>query len=82
MDANDATPTVNASLEGLSDALLKASEDLTEVHGAIELAREDMSKRNTTVSRQVVVAATRAIDHLRLVDEALRDVLKALEERD
>jgi len=60
----------------------KASDDLTAVHGTIEIARENIASRNTSILREVIGAATRALDHLRKVDEALPDLLKALESKD
>ena len=70
------------SLDVLSEAVGKSAEDLRGVRDTIDRARADIAARNTSVSREVVAAATRAVDHLKHVDEALRDVLQGLAERD
>jgi hypothetical protein len=74
-------PTVEMSLEALSIAVGKASEDLSSVRAALDLARADIATRNTSMPRDVVKDAARVIDHLRQADEGLRDVLKDLAER-
>lgn len=74
--------TVEMSLEMLSDAVGKASEDLRSVQAALEQARTDIASRNTSVPRQVIKDAERAIDHMRQTDECLQTVLKDLSERD
>ena len=76
------TPTVEMSLEILSEALCKAAADLSAVRATLDVARLDISSRNTSVSRQVLKDAERVIDHLRQADEGLRDVLKNLSGRD
>ena len=75
-------PTVETSLEALSQAVGKASEDLASVRGALDLARADIATRNTSLSREVVKDAERVIKSLRDADEGLREVLKDLAERD
>jgi len=72
------TPTVDKSLEVLSEALGRASDDLRAAVPAIAQARTDIASRNTSVSRAVVRDAERVIDHLRQADECLRDVVKHL----
>ncbi len=74
--------TVEKSLEMLSDAVGKATEDMRSVQAALDQARTNIATRNTSVPRQVVRAAERAIDHMRQTDESLREVLKDLAERD
>ena len=81
MDTHD-TPTVEQSLEALSEALGKASDDLRAVRETVDRARADIATRNTSVSRTVVKDAERVIDHLRQTDEYLSDVLRHLSERD
>ena len=81
MDENT-TPTVGMSLEALSDAVGKASEDLRAVRAALDVARADIASRNTSLSRDVVRDAERVIVHLREADESLRAVLKDLSRRD
>jgi hypothetical protein len=76
------TPTVEMSLEALSAAVGKASEDLSAVRAALDVARADIASRNSSLSREVVRDAERVIDHLRQADEGLREVLKDLAERD
>ena len=76
------TPTVEMSLEALSDAVGKASDDLRAVRATLNIARIDIASRNTSISRDVVGHAERAITHLREADESLRDVLKDLSSRD
>jgi uncharacterized membrane protein YccC len=80
MDTN--TPTVEMSLDALSEAVGKSADDLRAVRDTIDRARADIAARNTSVSREVVAAAARAVNHLKHVDEALRDVLQGLAERD
>jgi hypothetical protein len=75
-------PTVEISLEALSDAVGKASDDLRAVRAALDVARADIVSRNTSLSRGVIGHAERAIAHLREADESLRDVLKDLSRRD
>jgi hypothetical protein len=81
MDENT-TPTVEMSLEALSDAVGKASEDLRAVRATLDVARADIVSRNTSLSRDVVGHAEQVIVHLREADESLRDVLKDLRGRD
>jgi hypothetical protein len=81
MDENTA-PTVEISLGMLSEAVGKASDDLRAVRATLDVARADIASRNTSVSRGVLTHAERAITHLRQADEALRDVLKDLSERE
>jgi alkylation response protein AidB-like acyl-CoA dehydrogenase len=76
------TPTVEMSLQALSEAVGKASDDLRGVRTALDMARADIAARNTSMSREVIRDAERVIDHLRQADEGLRDVLKALSHRD
>jgi hypothetical protein len=82
MPSNESSPTVDMSLKALSDAVAKAADDLRAVLPVLDRSRADIASRNTSVTRTVIVAATRAIDHLRGADEALSDVLKELEQRD
>jgi hypothetical protein len=82
MDETTTTPTVEMSLEALSEAVGKASEDLRAVRGALDVARADIASRNTSLSRNVVGHAEKVIVHLREADESLRDVLKDLARRD
>ncbi len=82
MTSQDDTPTVEMSLQALSEAVGKAADDFRAVRIVLDRARGDIASRNTSISRKVIVAATKAIDHLRGVDEALRAVLRDLEERD
>jgi hypothetical protein len=82
MTSPDITPTVETSLQALSDAVGKASDDLRAVRAVVDRARADIASRNTAVSRTVIAAATKTIDHLRGADESLRVVLKELEQRD
>jgi hypothetical protein len=76
------TPTVEMSLAALSEAVGKASQDLTAVRAALDVARGDITSRNTSVTREVIRDAERVIDHLRQADEGLREVLKDLASRD
>jgi ABC-type transporter Mla subunit MlaD len=76
------TPTVEMSLDALSDAVGKASDDLRAVQARLDVARADIASRNTSLSRDVVKHAEQVIGHLRDADESLRDVLKDLSQRD
>jgi len=75
-------PTVEKSVESLSAAVGRASEDLRAVRSALDTARADITSRNTSMTRDVVKDAESAIDELRRADEGLREVLKDLAERD
>ena len=79
---NNPTPTVEMSLDALSEACTKSSDDLRAVKDVLERARGDIASRNTSISRRIVTAAERVVDHLKKTDEALKEVLVALEERD
>jgi hypothetical protein len=74
--------TVEASLAALSDAVMKAADDLRAVRTTLELARANIASHNTSVSRDVVKHAESAVVHLRETDESLRRVLKELYDRD
>jgi ABC-type transporter Mla subunit MlaD len=76
------TPTVERSLQALSEAVGKASDDLRAVRATIDRARADIATHNTSLSRAIVKDAQRVIDHLRQTDKYLSDVLKHLGERD
>ena len=81
MDENTA-PTVGMSLTMLSEVVGKAADDLRAVRATLDAARVDIGSRNTSVSREVLKHAEQVINHLRQADEALRDVLKDLSERE
>jgi uncharacterized protein involved in exopolysaccharide biosynthesis len=76
------TPTVETSLDALTEALGKSVEDFRAVRATLERARADIAERNTSISREVVAGAERAIEQLRKVDDALRQVLEGVAERD
>ena len=76
------TTTVEMSLAMLSEAVGKASDDLRAVRATLDVARADIAARNTSLSRDVLKDAERVINHLRQADEALRDVLKDLSQRE
>ncbi|HEY7289900.1 MAG TPA: hypothetical protein VH583_08690 [Vicinamibacterales bacterium] len=76
------TVTVDRSLEMLSEAVGKATEDLRAVRDALDQARRDVVSRNTSIPRRVVTDAEQAITHLRQTDESLKAVLAGLAERD
>jgi len=73
-------PTVEQSLEVLSAALGKASEDMSAVRAAVDRVRVDMSSHNGSHSRTIIRDAERAVTHLREAEESLKDVLKDLSE--
>ena len=79
---DEKTPTVEMSLDMLSDVVAKSADDLRAVGTVLERARADIASHNTSISRRVVAAAERVVEHLKKSDEALKDVLVALEERD
>ena len=81
-DMTENTPTVETSLEALSEALSRAADDLRAAVPTIDQARAEIGSRNTSMSRAVVRDAERVIDHLRQADECLRDVVKDLAERE
>ena len=76
------TPTVDMSLEVLTEAVAKAADDLRAVLAPLDVARADIASRNTSLSREVIGHAEQVITHLRGADERLRDVLKDLARRD
>jgi len=76
------TPTVEMSLEALSDAVGKAADDLRAVRSALDTARADIASRNTSLSREVVGHAEQVVIHLKEADQSLRDVLTDLSRRD
>ena len=78
----DTTPTVEMSLDVLSEAIGKAADDLCASRRVLDSARADIASRNTSISRTVITGAERVVEHLRKTDEALKDVIKGLEERD
>ena len=80
MAETDTTPTVEMSLESLSEALSRAANDLRSAVPTIDQARAEIASRNTSVHRTVIRDAERVIDHLRQADECLRDVVKDLAE--
>jgi hypothetical protein len=82
MPTNKDLPTVEQSLEVLSEAIGKASEDLSAVRSRLDQERFEIASRNTSVSRDVVREAGRVVDHLRQADEGLRTVLKDLNDRE
>ncbi len=75
------TPTFATSLSLLTEAVGKASEDLRSVQAILQRATAEIAAPSAATERAVVTAATRAIDHLRETDEALRDVVRAIESR-
>jgi hypothetical protein len=75
-------PTVEISLEMLSEALGKASADLCSARLAIDNERLDIAARNTSVTRKVIRDVERVVQDLRDTDEHLRAVVKELGDRD
>jgi len=75
-------PTVEISLEMLSEALGKASADLCSARLATDNERLDIAARNTSVSRKIIRDVERVVQDLRDTDEHLRAVVKDLGERD
>ena len=75
-------PTVERSLEVLSEAMAKATEDLSAAREIIDDERADIGSRNTSVTRGVIRDAERVIQKLRETDERLRDVVRDLRDRD
>ena len=82
MDSSKEIPTVEQSLEVLSEAIGKATEDLSMVRTRLDQERFEIASRNTSVSRGVVRNAKRIVDHLRQADDGLQNVLKDLAERE
>jgi hypothetical protein len=82
MDTSKEIPTVEQSLEVLSETIGKATGDLSAVRTRLDQERFEIASRNTSVSRGVVRHAERVVDHLRQADDELRRVLKDLTERE
>jgi cob(I)alamin adenosyltransferase len=82
MPTNKDAATVEQSLEVLSEAIGKASEDFSAVRSRLDQERFEIASHNTSVSRVVVRQAERVLDHLRQADEGLATVLKDLCERE
>ena len=78
---NKQPPTVEQSLEVLSETIGKASDDLIAVRRRLDAERSEIASRNTSVNRGVVRHAERVIEHLREADEELRNVLNDLTDR-
>jgi alkylation response protein AidB-like acyl-CoA dehydrogenase len=79
---DEKAPTVDRSLDILSEAVGKAADDFRAVRTVLDRARADIASHNTSVSRTAVAAAERVVDHLKKADDALKEVLVAIEERD
>jgi ABC-type transporter Mla subunit MlaD len=82
METSKEIPTVEQSLEVLSETIGKATGDLSAVRTRLDQERFEIASRNTSVSRGVVRHAERVVDHLRQADDELRRVLKDLSERE
>ena len=82
MDTSKDTPTVEQSLEVLSETIGKAAEDLETVRARLDQERFEIASRNTSVNRGVIRHAALVVDHLRQADEELRNVIKDLTERE
>ena len=82
MDTSKETPTVEQSLEVLSETIGKATEDLETVRARLDQERFEIASRNTSVNRGVIRRAGLVVDHLRQADEELRNVIKDLTERE
>jgi len=80
MDTSKDTPTVEQSLEVLSETIGKAAEDLETVRARLDQERFELASRNTSVNRGVIRHAALVVDHLRQADEELRNVIKDLTE--
>jgi cob(I)alamin adenosyltransferase len=78
METTKEPPTVEQSLEVLSEAIGKAADDLSTVRTRLDQERFEIASRNTSVSRGVIRRAERIVDHLRQADEELRHVLEDL----
>jgi hypothetical protein len=81
MDEPTTVPTVEMSLGALSDTLLRTIDDLTAAHGTLEMARESHPEGDEAYARRVIAAATRAVDELKHVEEALVVVVRTIEGR-
>src|SRR5262245_38125096 len=81
MNMNE-SPTVEQSLCALSDAIIKAADDLKFCRRMIDRARVDISYRASSVSHDVVRDAERVVKNLSQTDESLRNVLRDLQESD
>lgn len=80
-DEANSAPTVEVSLDILSSVVGKAVEDLNAARNAIDAARHQTRAHETAASREVLLAATRAVNHLRYADLALKDVIRELNEK-
>jgi hypothetical protein len=78
---DDITRTVETSLEMLSEAVGKATEDLDAAQGVIAGERTNAASLDALTSREVIAAAKHTIDHLRHADESLRVVISLLGSR-
>jgi hypothetical protein len=78
---DDITRTVETSLEMLSEAVGKATEDLDAAQGVIAGERTNAASLDALTSREVIAAAKDTIDHLRRADESLRVVVTLLGSR-
>lgn len=78
MEPNNTAQTVERSIEMLSEAVAKATEDLEAAQGVIAAECSNAASLDLSTSEQVVAAAKRTVDHLRRADQALRLVVSLL----
>ena len=81
MDTTDLT-TAEQALALLSEAVSRASQDLSAVRAMLDATRADIATRNTSLpTADIVRESERVVDHLRRADECLRELIKDISER-
>jgi hypothetical protein len=75
------TPPVDIQLEEVSDAIERAAADLLSARLVLDRERAEFVASGAQPSRPLLIAATRVVDDLRRIEEALAELLKQLEVR-
>jgi hypothetical protein len=74
-------PPVDIQLEEVSDAIQRAAADLLSARLVLDRERAEFVASSAQPSRPLLLAATRVVDDLRRIEEALAELLKQLEVR-
>jgi hypothetical protein len=74
-------PPVDIQLEEVSNAIQRAAADLLSARLVLDRERAEFVARGAEPSRPLLLAATRVVDDLRRIEEALAGLLQQLEAR-
>lgn len=75
-------PSVDLQLEEVSEVIQRAAADLLSARLVLDRERAEFVASGSQPSRPLLLAATRVVDDLRRVEQALSDLLKQFEVRD